>query len=92
MGLAPRESEQLLKFLWEHSVREDYTVRFRWRPGDLAIWDNRATCHLAPNDVLRAGFDRQLYRITLLGDIPVGVDGLRSKSLGGEPITAWAAK
>ena len=91
VGLAPRESEQLLKFLWEHSVREDYTVRFRWRPGDLAIWDNRATCHLAPNDVLRAGFDRQLYRITLLGDIPVGVDDIQSTSLGGAPLAAWAA-
>ena len=92
VGLTPRESEQLLELLWEHAVREEYTVRYRWRPRDLAIWDNRSTCHLAPNDVLQTGFDRQLYRITLLGDIPVGVDGLRSKSLGGEPITAWAAE
>lgn len=91
VGLSPRESEQLLEFLWEHAVRQDYTVRHRWRPGDLAVWDNRSTCHLAPSDIHRTGFDRQLYRITLLGDIPIGVDGRPSTPIGGAPIEAWAA-
>ncbi len=92
VGLTPRESEQLLELLWEHAVRQDYTVRFRWRAGDIAFWDNRATCHLAPSDVLRTGAERQLYRITLVGDVPVGIDGLPSTSIGGDPIQAWAAE
>ena len=92
VGLAPRESEQLLELLWEHAVRQDYTVRFRWKAGDIAFWDNRATCHLAPSDILETGAERQLYRITLVGDVPAGVDGIPSISIDGDPILAWAAE
>ena len=88
VGLAPRESEQILEFLWEHVVRTEYTVRFKWEPGDIAMWDNRSTAHLAPTDIFASDFDRQLYRITLVGDVPVGVDGRSSVSLKGKPILA----
>ena len=87
-GLSPRESELLLELLWEHVVRPEYTVRFKWRPGDIAMWDNRATAHLAPTDIFQNDYDRQLYRVTLVGDTPVGVDGRPSKALQGEPILA----
>ena len=83
VGLAPRESEQLLELLWEHAVRQDYTVRFRWKAGDIAFWDNRSTCHLAPSDIFQVDADRQLYRTTLVGDVPVGVDGKESTPLEG---------
>ena len=92
VGLAPRESEQLLELLWEHAVRQDYTVRFRWKAGDIAFWDNRSTCHLAPTDIFQIDADRQLYRVTLVGDSPVGVDGRVSTSLLGQPILAYAAE
>ncbi len=92
VGLTPRESEQLLELLWEHAVRQDYTVRFRWKAGDIAFWDNRSTCHLAPSDIFQIDADRQLYRTTLVGDVPVGVDGKPSNSLEGEPILAYAAE
>ncbi|TDP42256.1 TfdA family taurine catabolism dioxygenase TauD [Nocardia ignorata] len=52
-----------------------------WADGDVAIWDNRATQHYAIDD-----YDdqpRRLIRITLAGDIPVGVDGQPSKPLQG---------
>jgi len=88
VGLHPRESENLLELLWEHAVRQEYTVRFKWRAGDIAMWDNRATAHLAPTDIFETDHDRQLYRITLVGDVPVGVDGKESRSLQGEPILA----
>ena len=91
IGLSARESQVLLEFLWEHSVRPEFTVRFRWRSGDVAIWDNRATAHLAPEDIFETEFDRQLYRVTLLGDIPVGVDGKPSVPIVGEPIGPAAA-
>ena len=87
-GLTPRESELLLELLWEHVVRPEYTVRFKWRSGDIAMWDNRATAHLAPTDIFQNDYDRQLYRVTLVGDTPVGVDGKSSKALQGEPILA----
>jgi taurine dioxygenase len=83
-GLSARESQQILEFLWEHVVRPEFVVRFRWNAGDIAIWDNRATAHLAPEDVYETDFDRQLYRITLVGDIPVGVDGRPSVPLVGD--------
>ncbi len=84
VGLTARESQALLELLWEHLVRPEFVVRFRWSAGDIAIWDNRATAHLAPEDIFATDFDRQLYRITLVGDIPVGVDGAPSKALVGE--------
>jgi alpha-ketoglutarate-dependent taurine dioxygenase len=86
--LSPRESQVLLEFLWKHAVRSEFTVRFRWEPGSVAFWDNRATAHLAPRDIFDSDFDRQFYRVTLVGDVPIGVDGKPSRALEGEPIAA----
>ena len=86
VGLSPRESQQILEMLWEHLVRPEFTVRFKWNCGDIAMWDNRATAHLAPNDIFSTDHDRQLYRVTLVGEVPLGIDGKHSTSLEGEPI------
>ena len=88
VGVSPRESQVLLEFLWEHIVRPEFTVRFRWAPGSIAFWDNRATAHLAPRDIFDSDFDRQFYRVTLVGDVPVGVDGKPSTAIEGSPIVA----
>jgi taurine dioxygenase len=88
VGLSPRESQVLLEFLWEHAVRPEFTVRFRWEPGSVAFWDNRATAHLAPRDIFDSDFDRQFYRVTLVGDVPADVDGKPSLALEGDPIAA----
>jgi taurine dioxygenase len=56
-------------------TRPEYTVRFKWNAGDIAFWDNRSTSHLAPTDIFQSDFDRQLYRITLVGQPLVGVEG-----------------
>ncbi len=85
-GLTPRESGQILELLWEHITRPEYTVRFKWEPGDIAMWDNRSTAHLAPTDIFESNYDRQLYRVTLVGEVPVGIDGKQSISLQGQPI------
>ena len=87
-GLKPRESEALLELLWEHAVRPEFTVRFKWEPGSVAFWDNRSVVHLAPRDIFDSDFDRQFYRVTLLGDVPVGVDGEPSTAVEGKPIEA----
>lgn len=87
-GLHARESRVLLEFLWEHAVRSEFTVRFKWEPGSIAFWDNRSTAHLPPNDIFALDFDRQLYRTTLVGQVPVGVDGRASTAIEGDPVLA----
>jgi alpha-ketoglutarate-dependent taurine dioxygenase len=86
VGLTPRESQKILEILWEHVTRPEYTVRFKWNAGDIAFWDNRSTVHLAPRDIFESDFDRQLYRVTLVGMPLVGIDGNLSRSIEGEPI------
>ncbi|MFT5449543.1 MAG: alpha-ketoglutarate-dependent taurine dioxygenase [Gammaproteobacteria bacterium] len=88
VGLKARESQALLELLWEHLVRPEFTVRFKWEPGSVAFWDNRAVCHLAPRDIFDSDFEREFYRTTLVGDVPVGVDGKPSISMSGDPIGA----
>ncbi len=67
-GWTEEESLPLLKFLWAHQVRPEFTCRFRWEPGSLAFWDNRAAMHNPINDY--HGYRRVLHRITLAGDKP----------------------
>ena len=85
-GLSSQESEMMLEFLWEHAVKPEYTVRYKWQPGDVAMWDNRSTAHRAPSDIFQTDFDRQLYRVTLVGEPLIGVDGRKSQAISGDPI------
>jgi len=86
VGLTPAESRGLLEILWEHIIQPKFTVRFKWEPGSVAFWDNRSVCHLAPRDILESDFERQFWRTTLVGDVPVGIDGKPSTSIEGDPI------
>ncbi len=88
VGLTPMEGQKVLELLWEQMIRPEYTVRFKWNAGDIAFWDNRSTAHLAPSDIFDTEWDRQLYRITLVGEPPRGVDGEPSRAIEGEPILA----
>ncbi len=84
VGLSDRENEHLLRLLFEQVSRPEFTVRFRWEPGDVAFWDNRSTAHLGPVDAAVTTHDRVLERVTIVGDDPVGPDGFVSRSLRGE--------
>jgi taurine dioxygenase len=68
-GMTEEESEPLIRFLRRHAARPEFTCRFRWREGSLAIWDNRCTQHFAIDDY-PAG-TRLMHRITIKGDTPV---------------------
>ncbi len=66
--MSEEESAPLLSHLFAHQVRPEFTCRFRWRPGSIAFWDNRATLHNPINDY--HGFKRVMHRITLAGEKP----------------------
>ncbi|MFO0997687.1 MAG: TauD/TfdA family dioxygenase [Alphaproteobacteria bacterium] len=66
--MTEEESAPLLRTLFEHQVRPEFTCRFRWEVGSIAFWDNRCTLHNPINDY--HGFRRVMHRITLEGDRP----------------------
>jgi taurine dioxygenase len=84
VGVRESQSNRLLDLLFEEITNPAYTVRFAWQPHSLGFWDNRATAHLAPTDLDHLDVTRVLYRTTLEGDVPVGVDGTPSRSIQGE--------
>lgn len=67
-GLTRAESDALLRFLYDHSTKPQFTVRYHWHVGDLGFWDNRVTQHSVVGDF--EGQDRVIQRVTLRGDKP----------------------
>jgi len=65
-GWTKDESQPLLSFLYQHLQKNEFTCRFRWQKGSMAIWDNRATQHYAMNDY--QGELRLMHRITIEGE------------------------
>lgn len=65
-GWTVAESKSLLDYLYSHAGQPQFTYRHRWRTGDVAFWDNRATWHCALDDCF--GYRRELHRITVEGD------------------------
>jgi alpha-ketoglutarate-dependent sulfate ester dioxygenase len=88
LGVSPLESRWILEHLFAELTRPEYTVRFRWEPGSVAFWDNRATAHLGPQDLGHLDVERVLHRITLIGEIPVGPDGRSSELIEGVPFVS----
>ena len=64
-GWTVEESQPLLDYLYAHGAREEFTCRFQWEQGSIALWDNRATWHNAMNDY--HGHRRIMHRVTLEG-------------------------
>jgi taurine dioxygenase len=66
--LSAKESDAVLRMLAEHVAKPEFTVRWRWKVGDFAFWDNRLTQHYATADYLPQR--RVMHRATVLGDRP----------------------
>ena len=62
------ESEPLLQYLLRHAIRPEFTSRFQWRKGSIAIWDNRCTLHCPIADY--HGHRRRMHRVVVTGDRP----------------------
>ena len=67
-GWTEAESAALLRFLFDWQTKPEFTCRFSWRPGSIALWDNRCVQHNPVNDY--HGYRRVMHRITLAGDVP----------------------
>jgi len=82
VGLNTSESSAIFQLLQNRVTKLENTVRWQWQQGDVAMWDNRATQHYAVAD-----FDnhrREVRRVTVAGDVPVGIDGRASRVVAGD--------
>jgi taurine dioxygenase len=66
--LSAAESRAVLSFLYAHTSKPEFVVRWKWREGDVAFWDNRVTQHYATDDYRPAR--RVMHRATIIGDRP----------------------
>jgi taurine dioxygenase len=68
VGLEKSESDALLAHLYAQAAIPEYQCRFRWEPGSIAFWDNRASQHYAASDYFPQV--RRMERVTIAGDKP----------------------
>ena len=65
-GMTEEESRPVLSYLMTHATRPEFTCRFRWEVGSMAVWDNRRALHYPMNDYY--GYRRVMHRITIEGE------------------------
>ena len=68
--LSRPESQALLTFLYRWQEQVKFSCRWRWSPGDVALWDERVTLHSIVDDIGEGDDTRILHRVTVLGDDP----------------------
>ncbi|MFF9167686.1 MULTISPECIES: TauD/TfdA dioxygenase family protein [unclassified Streptomyces] len=82
VGLPSSDSAELLRLFQSYVTRPENIVRWTWSPNQLLIFDNRITQHYAVDNY--DDHPRRLNRVTVAGEVPVGVDGRRSEQLVGD--------
>ncbi|MFF7946831.1 TauD/TfdA dioxygenase family protein [Streptomyces griseorubiginosus] len=82
VGLSAGESRKLLDILQAYVTRPENLLRHRWSENQLVLFDNRITQHYAVGNY--DGLPRRLHRVTIAGDVPVGIEGKESWSIEGD--------
>ncbi|MFJ9103670.1 TauD/TfdA dioxygenase family protein [Streptomyces sp. NPDC102405] len=82
MGLSVGESRKVLDLLQAYVTRPENLLRHRWSENQLVLFDNRITQHYAVDNY--DGLPRRLHRVTVAGDVPVGIEGKESYSIEGD--------
>ncbi|WP_406202784.1 TauD/TfdA family dioxygenase [Streptomyces sp. NBC_01017] len=82
VGLSPGESRRILDLLQAYVTRPENILRHRWSENQLVVFDNRITQHYAVDNY--DGLPRRLHRVTVAGDVPVGIEGKESYSIEGD--------
>ncbi|EFF91047.1 taurine dioxygenase [Streptomyces sp. e14] len=82
VGLSVPESRKILDLLQSYVTRPENVLRWRWSENQLVLFDNRITQHYAIDNY--DGLPRRLNRVTVAGDVPVGVEGKESYSIEGD--------
>ncbi|KUM90607.1 TauD/TfdA family dioxygenase [Streptomyces pseudovenezuelae] len=82
VGLSTGESRKLLDLFQSYVTRPENVLRHRWSENQLVLFDNRITQHYAVDNY--DGLPRRLHRVTVAGDVPVGVEGKESWSVEGD--------
>ncbi|MFD8214825.1 TauD/TfdA dioxygenase family protein [Streptomyces sp. NPDC059697] len=82
VGLSVGESRKLLDLFQSYVTRPENILRWRWSPNQLVLFDNRITQHYAIDNY--DGRPRRLHRVTVAGDVPVGIEGKESYSIEGD--------
>lgn len=77
VGLNNADTAKIFEVLQSYVSDPENTVRWKWRMGDVAMWDNRATQHRSVPDYGDA--PRKLRRCTVLGTVPTAIDGRSSR-------------
>ncbi|MER8007409.1 TauD/TfdA family dioxygenase [Streptomyces sp. NPDC094149] len=81
-GLSPGESRKILDLIQAYVTRPENVLRHRWSEKQLVLFDNRITQRYAVDNY--DGLPRRLHRVTVAGDIPVGVEGKESYAIEGD--------
>jgi alpha-ketoglutarate-dependent sulfate ester dioxygenase len=81
LDVSGEESRTLFRLFQERITRPEFTIRWNWELGDVAMWDNRATQHYAVADY--GNQHRVMRRVTLAGELPVSVTGEHSRLISG---------
>ncbi|MEV7345329.1 TauD/TfdA family dioxygenase [Streptomyces sp. NPDC093544] len=82
LGLSVGESRKILDLFQSYVTRPENILRWRWSPNQLVLFDNRITQHYAIDNY--DGQPRRLHRVTVAGDVPVGIEGKESYSIAGD--------
>ncbi|MER5830688.1 TauD/TfdA family dioxygenase [Streptomyces sp. NPDC002130] len=82
VGLSAGESRKILDLLQAYVTRPENILRHRWSPNQLVLFDNRITQHYAVDNY--DGRPRRLHRVTVAGDVPVGIEGKESYAIEGD--------